>query len=248
MHDKAARAPQTLVLLHGFGGTRRAWDRVITHLDAERYRALALDLPGHGRAAEAHASPITLTACIEAVLDAAPDRFALCGYSMGGRIALALALAAPRRVRRLTLLSSSPGIEDPAQRARRRAADLRLAGELERMDIEEFATLWRAQPIFAGDPPEVDELAREDQRRNDPRALAAVLRGVGTGEMDSLWGRLGELQMPVTVVVGDRDLKFRALGERVAPLLRHGELLVLKGGHRLTLENPVEVGRALSRP
>lgn len=44
--------PEDVVLLHGFGGTRRAWDGVVALL-GERYRPLALDLPGHGAAADA---------------------------------------------------------------------------------------------------------------------------------------------------------------------------------------------------
>ena len=42
---------QCVVLLHGFSGTRHAWDGVVAELDRERYRPLALDLPGHGDAA-----------------------------------------------------------------------------------------------------------------------------------------------------------------------------------------------------
>jgi 2-succinyl-6-hydroxy-2,4-cyclohexadiene-1-carboxylate synthase len=236
--------PQTLVLLHGFAGTRRAWDRVIAHLDPQRYRPLALDLPGHGEAA-AHEGPITFETCVDAVLDAGPERFALGGYSMGGRIALHVALAAPERVSRLIVVASSPGIEDPAERAQRRAADRRLADELERLPFEDFIERWRTQPLFADDPPGVGQLAREDQRRNDPHALAAAMRGVGTGEMRPLWGKLGELRMPVTIVVGERDRKFRALGERMRGLLATAELVVIAGGHRLPLENPSAVARVI---
>jgi 2-succinyl-6-hydroxy-2,4-cyclohexadiene-1-carboxylate synthase len=236
--------PQTLVLLHGFSGTRRAWDGVIARLDGERYRPLALDLPGHGASAVRDRS-ITFASCVEAILARSPRRFALCGYSMGGRVALSVALAAPERVSRLTLVSCTAGIEDDAERAARRASDRHLADELERDPFELFIERWGAQPLFAGDPPEVAERAREDQRRNDPRALAAAMRGIGTGEMTPLWRRLGELAMPTAVVVGDRDAKFMAIGRRMAALLPVGELVVLGGGHRLALENPAELARAV---
>ncbi len=238
------RTPQNLVLLHGFSGTRHAWDGVVARLDPERYRPLALDLPGHGEAAAPDA-PITFDSCVAAVLDASPERFALCGYSMGGRIALHVALAAPERVSRLVLVSSSPGIEDDAERAARRAADRTLADELERIPFDEFIERWRTQPLFADEPPDVGERAREDQRRNDPRRLAAALRGVGTGEMAPLWARLGELAMPVTVLVGARDAKFRELGARIVELLPSGRLVVVEGGHGLPLENPAGVAEAL---
>lgn len=235
--------PETLVLLHGFAGTRHTWDRVIARLDPQRYRPLALDLPGHGDSSS-YKRPITFAACVEEVLAAAPRRFALCGYSMGGRIALHVALAAPERLARLVLVSTSAGIEDDAERVARRAADRRLADELERAPYESFIDRWRSQPLFAEDPPQVQELARADQRRNDPRGLARALRGLGPGEMPPLWSQLALLSMPSTVVVGNRDVKFRTLGVRMAETLPRSRLLVLTGGHVLQFENPGGIAEA----
>ena len=236
--------PESVVLLHGFSGTRRAWDGVVALLDPERYRPLALDLPGHGEAADA-GRPIGFADCEQAVLDAAPERFTLVGYSMGGRIAMHVALAAPARVERLLLISCSPGIEDPDERAARRASDEALARDLEEIPFEEFIERWRTQPLFAEDPPEVGALARADQRRNRADALAAAMRGLGTGEMQPLWDRLGELRMPVTVLVGERDPKFVAVGRRMVGLMADAELVLASGGHGLALENPAAVARAL---
>jgi 2-succinyl-6-hydroxy-2,4-cyclohexadiene-1-carboxylate synthase len=235
---------QTVVLLHGFAGTRRAWDGVAALLSDERYLPLALDLPGHGEAADAP-RPITFAGCVAHVLARAPDRFVLCGYSQGGRIALQLALAAPERVARLVLVASTAGIEDEAERARRRRSDQQLADDLERRPFEEFIERWRTQPLFADDPPAVGELARADQRRNRPEALAAVLRGIGTGEMTPLWRRLHELGMPVALLVGERDHKFQALGRRMAELLPEARLHIVSGGHGLPLENPAAVAQTL---
>lgn len=239
---------ENLVLLHGFSGTRRAWDGVIARLDRECYRPLALDLPGHGSAAVAAlgGEPLTFASCVTAVLDASPERFVLCGYSLGGRVAMHVALAAPERLARLVLVSSGPGIEDDRERAARRAADRALADQLERLPFDRFIDGWRAQPLFAADPHDVQERARADQRRNDPRALAAVLRGIGAGEMAPLWDRLGDLTMPVSVVVGRRDRRYRAVAGRMIASLRSGRLVVLEGGHALTLENPGGIVRALA--
>ncbi len=231
-------------MLHGFGGTHRAWDGVVELLDRERYRPLPLDLPGHGVEADAP-RPISFAGCVEHVLDANPKRFALCGYSLGGRVALHVALAAPERVERLVLIGVNPGIEAQGERAARRRSDRALADDLERGSYEEFIERWRTQPLFAADPPAVGALAREDQRRNRPDALAAVMRGLGVGEMQPLWDRLPELAMPVTVLVGERDGKFLALGRRMVELLPRGELVVVPGGHGLPLENPAAVVEVL---
>lgn len=254
--------PETLVLLHGFAGTHRTWDGVLERLDPERYRVLALDLPGHGEYGEASTpdppgegasveapAPITFAGCVARVLARSPERFVLGGYSLGARIALHVALAAPERVKRLVLVAGSPGIESPGERAARRAADRRLADELERAPYQEFLQRWCAQPMFAADPPAVQALARADYLRNrsHPRAIAAVLRGLGTGEMAPLWDRLAELTMPVAVLAGERDAKFQALARRMVELLPDVELRVIAGGHRLPLESPREVVNALAR-
>ncbi len=240
-----APVSESVVLLHGFSGTARAWGGVVERLHREGRRARALDLPGHGGQAEA-ARPITFPGCVRAVLAQSPERFVLCGYSMGGRVALHMALAAPERVLRLVLVATTAGIEDAAERVQRSRADHRLADELERIPFEDFIERWRTQPLFAADPEWVRELAREDQRRNRPDALAAVLRGIGTGEMTPLWDRLGELGMPVTVLVGERDTKFTQLGQRMVQELPDARLVVVSGGHGLPLENPAAVAAAIA--
>jgi 2-succinyl-6-hydroxy-2,4-cyclohexadiene-1-carboxylate synthase len=151
--------PESVVLLHGFSGTHRAWDGVVARLDPERYLPLALDLPGHGAAADAE-RPITFPGCVANVLAAGPERFVLCGYSQGGRIALHVALAAPERVSRLVLVSTSAGIEDATERAGRRRSDHLLADELESAPFDDFIERWRAQPLFVGEPPDASRLAR----------------------------------------------------------------------------------------
>jgi 2-succinyl-6-hydroxy-2,4-cyclohexadiene-1-carboxylate synthase len=238
--------PENLVLLHGFAGTRRTWDAVTEQLAPERYTPLALDLPGHGSAVGAP-RPITFAGSVEHALAQSPAEFVLCGYSMGGRVALHVALEAPERVRRLVLISCTAGLVDDDARATRRAADGLLADALENEPFERFMDDWAAQPVFAGDPPKVHTVMRAEQLRNDPSALAAVLRGVGTGEMTPLWDRLAELEMPVTVLVGERDAKFHAPGRRMVELLPDAELLIVPGGHRLPIESPSAVAEATVR-
>jgi 2-succinyl-6-hydroxy-2,4-cyclohexadiene-1-carboxylate synthase len=237
---------ETVVLLHGFAGTRHAWDLVADRLDPERYRPLALDLRGHGEARDAR--PITFPACVEDVAAQAPDRFVLCGYSLGGRVALHVALAHPERVSRLVLVASTAGIDDPALRAERREADEKLADETERGSIEAFAERWMHQPLFAGTPPGAAAHWRADILRNDPAALAAVLRGLGAGAMEPLWDRLGELDgTPVTIIAGERDGRYAAIGRRLAGALPGARLLLVPGaGHGLPREAPQAVAAAIA--
>jgi len=207
-----------LVLLHGFAGTGRAWDPVVAELGATPYLAPTL----------------------RAAVPAFPaERFTLVGYSMGGRIALHVALGAPDRVERLVLVSTTAGIEDPAERAARRAADEQLAARIEQGTIEEFADAWMAQPLFAATPPAARRLWREDLLRNEPHEVAAQLRAFGTGVMDPVWDRLRELTMPTQVIVGERDPKYMAIGERLFEALPAATLYeVADAGHGLPREQP----------
>ena len=229
-----------VVLLHGFAGTARHWDRVVDALEPGRVEPLALDL--------ADADPLTLDGVAALVAARAPQRFELAGYSMGGRAALHVALAMPERVSRLVLISASAGLDDDLERAARREADEALAAAIETEGIEAFIASWREVPLFAGDPPEVRDAVARDERRSTPRTLAASLRGLGPGAVEPMWGRLGELRMPVAILAGERDRRYVGLGQRLAGAIPGATLEIVPGaGHRLALEAPAAVAAALAR-
>jgi 2-succinyl-6-hydroxy-2,4-cyclohexadiene-1-carboxylate synthase len=233
----------TLVLLHGFTHTGASWTPVIAAL-GERYRALAPDIRGHGSASPRR--PVTLAAVIDDLAAIESERFTLAGYSMGGRIALHIALAMPERVDRLILIGASPGLADPAEQQARRAADEQLADELERSSIDEFARRWAAEPVLAGQPAVIAAAANTDRLRSTPAGLAAALRGLGTGSLPSLWGRLPELRVPVALVVGERDEKFREVAAEMAGSIAAADVVVVSGaGHAAHLEAPEAVARVI---
>jgi 2-succinyl-6-hydroxy-2,4-cyclohexadiene-1-carboxylate synthase len=235
--------PAQLVLLHGFTQTGRSWQPVL-HALAARYRAVAPDLPGHGAFAERR--PASFAACDAYIRTLARERTTLAGYSMGGRVALHAALSLGERVERLVLIGASPGLPDPAERAARAAADAALADRIEANGLEEFVREWGAQPLFAGMPRGIADVAAADRMRNTAPGLAAALRGLGTGAMPSLWYRLGELALPVDLVVGERDAKFRGIAERMAAVLPDARLHVVPGaGHAVHLEAPEAVADVL---
>jgi 2-succinyl-6-hydroxy-2,4-cyclohexadiene-1-carboxylate synthase len=155
----------------------------------------------------------------------------------------------PERVDRLILIGASPGLADPAQQQARRAADEQLADELERSSIDEFARRWAAEPVLAGQPAAIAAAANTDRLRSTPAGLAAALRGLGTGFLPSLWGRLPELRVPVALLVGERDEKFRVVATEMAGLIATADVVVVSGaGHAAHLEAPEAVARVIEHP
>jgi 2-succinyl-6-hydroxy-2,4-cyclohexadiene-1-carboxylate synthase len=214
-----------LVLLHGFTQRGASWHRVAAGFDVT-----APDLPGHGSRADVRAD---LWQAAELVADAeGPGVYV--GYSMGGRIALHVALARPDVVRGLVLISATAGIDDAAERAERIARDEHLATRIDTIGAEAFLGEWLAQPMFAGLPVE----GRRD-RSTDADGLASSLRLSGTGTQEALWARLHEITVPVLVVAGERDAKYVALAERLVADLPNAELVIVPGaGHAVHLEAP----------
>ena len=233
-----------VLLLHGFTHTGASWQPVAGAL-SKRYRAIAPDIRGHGRASDRR--PVELSLVLGDLERDGRERFTLAGYSMGGRVALHFALAHPERVERLVLIGGSPGIADDSEREARREADERLADEIERLDIEEFARRWAGTPVLEGLPAPVAERVHQDRLRNAPEGLARALRGLGTGALPSLWGRLGELPMPVALTVGERDTKFQAIARAMAGAIPRAEVIVVPGtGHAVHLEAPARIAEIVA--
>jgi pimeloyl-ACP methyl ester carboxylesterase len=93
----------------------------------------------------------------------------------------------------------------------------------------------------------VRSAADADRRRNTPAGLASALRGLGTAALPSVWERLGELSMPVTLIAGERDGKFRAIAEEMATAIPDAEVVVVGGaGHAVHLEAPAHVARIIA--
>ncbi len=245
--DESGGTGTPILLLHGFTGCAEAWGEGILAGLSSHAPVLAVDLPGHG---ESDASPDPARYAFEAVVGELVELLAgegvgqadWVGYSMGGRLALGAAVLHPDRVRRLVLESASPGLGEADARARRRRQDDLLARRLEESGIGPFVDAWMRQPLFRSQealPVAVLRDARRRRLRNDPLALAAVLRGLGTGSQPSFWDRLPGLQVETLLVTGALDLKYEAVAGRMqASLPRARHVMVPDAGHTVHLEAP----------
>lgn len=136
------------------------------------------------------------------------------------------------------LIGATAGLDADEDRASRRAGDEQLAQRLERHGLDAFLDHWLTLPLFAGIADDQNML--HERQRNRLEGLAASLRNCGTGSQRPLWAELSALTMPVTVIAGELDSKFLAIGERlVATIGANASLEVISGaGHACHLEAP----------
>ena len=228
-------------MLHGFTQNRDCLGPLADALARQR-RVIRPDLPGHGSSGAAPNRSVTESAAgLADSLGAGDVPAHWFGYSMGGRIALRVALDRPGCVRSLVLLGATAGIEDPGERAARRRADEQRALHLESVGVAEFCRDWLAAPMFAGLPDWAHVTA--ERRANTVDGLAGSLRNSGTGAMDPVWERLAELRVPVLLLAGALDEKFADTARRMAGSIGdNAEARTVQGaGHAAHLERPAGV-------
>jgi 2-succinyl-6-hydroxy-2,4-cyclohexadiene-1-carboxylate synthase len=248
-----------VVLLHGFTGTHRTWDELGERL-AEKHFLILPDLPGHGRSgvspSRAKMGVGQTSVAVAEVMGLAIGvkgrrKAALLGYSLGGRVALELACRHQELLSCLILEGASPGIENEVERRERRARDDSLADEIEMRGVEWFVDHWQETPLFATQrelPSQAFEAVRRDRLSNSARGLAMSLRGAGSGEMVPLWDEIGDLRIPVLLVVGKRDPKYAETGEAMHRMIPGSVVAEVDGaGHCVHVERPEEFADVVER-
>lgn len=204
------------------------------------FTALCLDAAGHGDNVDGCRS---LPQCADDIASAIQPGI-LVGYSMGARMALHVALQHPETVSQLVLISGTPGLTTQAERAARIQSDNELAHRIEQIGTEAFIDEWLALPIFSGLTDETNQ--RTQRLHNSPKGLADSLRHAGTGTQESQWEHLHRLTMPVHLIVGELDNKFRTIAKDMQPLLQSSEIKVVPNvGHTVHLEDPASTGLIL---
>jgi len=243
-----------VVLLHGLGASKVSYLPLLPAL-ARRYRVVVPDLPGHGESSKPRAAytPAYFPRAVLALMDeVGADRSALVGNSMGGRVALEVAAAAPDRVSAMALL-------DPAAAGLPFPLYARILGMLPTgvgavpMPLRKRAVVFGIRQLFAdpGRLPRAAYLAGADEfiriyRHGRARmALLSAIRGLIADGSDHFWERMAEVDVPTLILWGGDDRLVPArLGRRLAATLPRARLVVLPGvGHVPQFEVPEETRR-----
>jgi len=236
------------VLVHGLGLDHRMWERQAPALAAAGHRVITCDLPGHGAADRpAHAGSAYTTAELAASLvgvldEAGVARGVLVGFSLGGGVAIQVALDHPSRVSGLALVDTTawPG-PDAVARFAGRAALVEAEGVevLVQPAIERWFT-----PEFVAAQGEIVSRYAAWIGENDAVGYAAACRSLATLDLRD---RLREIRCPTLVAVGDRDEATPvAMAEALAAGITEATLRILgPAGHLLTEERWAEVNAAL---
>ncbi len=192
-----------LVLLHGLPGSSEAWRQVLAPL-AAGHRVIAPDLPGCGRSDKPHTGYEVgrLAGHMLDLLDALGlEQVNLVGHSLGGHVALTMALDQPERVRSLALVDAR-GL---GQEVHFHAMEP-LLEEVNEVSVREFLS------TAFSDPERIQAWMVEQIRAelSDPAAHAALYvmvrsEGGPDGQRHSIPERMAELRMPTLIVWGDQD-------------------------------------------
>jgi len=235
-----------IVFLHGFLGSGSDWLPFAREL-SRKYRCILVDLPGHGEAA----FPETLIpnhywegyfihtvdALARELQSILTSPAFLVGYSMGGRIGLALALRHPELFLKAVIISSSPGLQTEEERALRRKSDEGIARKIEK-NFDAFIAFWYSQPLFSTlkSHPLFKEV-EANRKQGSPRNLAMALRLLGTGSQPPLHHELAANHPPMLFMTGEKDLKFVEIARQMVTLSSYSSLEIFPGcGHTLHTE------------
>jgi len=200
--DGPADGP-SITLSHALGATRHLWDDVAPAL-AGQYRLLRYDTRGHG-GSEVPPGPYTLAQMAEDVvelLDAlGMARTHFVGMSMGGLVAMQLALSHPSRVQSLVLCDTTACYGESRRGMwEERIQIAETAGMTEEL-IERTMEIWFTEAYRSAEKARVDRV-RDMLRRTDPRGYVAAIRAIGFVDLTE---RLAGIRCPTLVVVGADD-------------------------------------------
>ena len=236
--DKGNGPP--LMFIHGLGASHADWQKQIDFF-ARVFRIIAPDLRGHGESEGG--GPFTVdrlaTDCAQLLDELKVGSFFLVGHSMGGAVAMQLALFKPERVKKLVLADTLPSFRPNSFKKR-----LMLWSRLLVMKFLGPAALAKRTAKDMFPKPEQEPLRELMILRNSRTPKAVYLALISGLSRWSVADRLTWLQMPTFVVAGENDYFPPEEAQAFAEQLPDGRCRIIEGArHHLPLEKPEDFNR-----
>ena len=242
----------SIIFLHGFLGSHEDWLPICEELSG-KYHCVLPDLPGHGKTMATRQTDFrmfsTATSLIGYLDDHGIRQSHLVGYSMGGRLALYLAVHFQTYFMTVTLESANPGLPEKEEKLRRVELDEERAQEIQTTPAELFLRKWYSAPLFKTlrEHPDFEHLI-EQRLKMKNRDWSRSLRGMGLGKQPSLWRRLKFLSAPILILAGEKDEKFRNIALKMTEINPGFRLSVIKGcGHNIHFEKEARFLREINQ-
>lgn len=233
-----------LLMLHGFLGDQRVFSHLTEDL-SDFCNPITIDLLGFGHTSKP-ASPQRyreehqIDDLYSLIQELNLDPLYLYGYSMGGRLALEVVSRHASLFKGLILESTNCGISDPKKRKERRRIDAERAKTITN-NFDDFLSNWKTLDLFKSPIPRNEstfEFYQQIQSQQYPTALAASLKGFGTGTMTPICDQLSSITLPALLIVGSGDEKYQRINQHLSDQFPNATFSSVKAGHRVHLDNP----------
>lgn len=224
---------EPITLLHGWGFHSGVWQESAEQL-ASNKQVTAIDLPGHGRSAMP-TTDYTLETLADTIAETLPDNGTLIGWSLGGMVAMQLALSHPEKIKRLILVGSvARFVRDDDWRYAISPEILQdFSNSLEK-DLQQTLQRFVALQVMGSDEGRaLLRKLRDVIDSNEAPQAAALQGGLLILQHSDLRNRLKEIHQPTLMIFGKRDTLSRPqTAKQMLELLPDARLEVIDGaGH-----------------
>jgi len=229
--------------IHGFTGSSSSWKEIIKLLNKSSY---AIDVAGHRKSTfNSIENAYTISDwCSEFYMilnNLSIPKINICGYSMGGRLAIAFASKYPEKISSLILESTSVGIDESEKRSERYYNDKEMAVTIKE-DLPSFVNLWEKNVFFVNQKernPKEWEKQKKIRLSHAPEQLAKALEAFSPSNMPYYERQFQEFSFPISIINGSEDVKFIKLGKDMTIMNNNAKQYIIQdANHNTHLESP----------
>jgi len=227
----------TIWCLHGAVGAATDWLPFRQQWEKAGHELRAVDL---WRFLDCCPKSLADTAtALNAEVAANPGRNVMVAYSMGGRIGLHALLAENSPWQAAVIIAAHPGLESEQEKMQRRSIDTNWSAKSFHGDWSSFLQDWQAQSVLQKGGGMTTEWSDRGSLHLRRKEISRSFLEWSLGVQESLWPRLGEIQVPMLWLTGEHDVKFSALAQRACELIPDASHRLIQGaGHRLPWQQP----------